>query len=834
MKKLSLLLIGSWLTAQLLFGQSAWTPTVAGGRSAGSQFSNPPVNPKDYGAIADGVSHPITASDIASNASKWRGRIARTVTDAVISSGSGTVTSATANFKACDKGAQIVSSSFPAYTFIKTVNSSTSVSLNVAAGSSASGVTITLQGYAAGDQWDYVGLQEAFLVAFGGPSTTTTRAPNSNWTEMHGNLNSSKNAAVHIPGGSYSLNKPIISGVTGYRIYGDGKNATALHQFGAQQAIFLFDGVAYGSIENMAFYGNAANTTMPLLAYEWAGISGALQPQQNTVYSCAFYGNFTTDVGVDIASYSATSSGRQGDTFLFNNCYFAQFNFAALRTSSYNALGIIVHGGNFQSNSLYGIWSNTSQVIVDGTSFQAGVDLRTTIRKKACDFMQNAPGANAPSTMRNVRSESWCLSRNVPVVESCWSLPAGPPQWQARHAYNVGDIIQARTFININGIGAGRIFICTVAGTSGSSDPNWDSLTVYGLDEGGDISSGNTTLTLHATNRDNTTDFTQAGMAYIVHGAGVAGADLFAHSNRFQTGTPTMDTAASTTVTGATVVWGNQVTDGTAKWADYDYYSCVDPTILRNSTFYYGKVHQRSLPGAVAEGNCMSRRDYFPQWARSLTALNVRNAMYDIGNAVQSGTVGSWDNKYYSFGGSLYNVKRDFASGPIVFSREDYPGSGGSHAPDIGFVRADSSSSALATATGDTRNMIGVVGTLGAPLVAGTNVTGRDLKISGGPGTGSGGGGAIRFYTQAAGTSGTSVPDNTQRMSIDNIGRVNINKTMRLVPGAFSTAVASPLEGDMQYFTDSNTNTHGATIAAGGTNHVVGLYNGTAWVVFFP
>lgn len=47
----------------------------------------------------------------------------------------------------------------------------------------------------------------------------------------------------------------------------------------------------------------------------------------------------------------------------------------------------------------------------------------------------------------------------------------------------------------------------------------------------------------------------------------------------------------------------------------------------------------------------------------------------------------------------------------------------------------------------------------------------------------------------------------------------------------FANAPASPAEGRIQAFTNSTTNTWGATIAGGGANHVLGYYNGTNWTV---
>jgi hypothetical protein len=60
---------------------------------------------------------------------------------------------------------------------------------------------------------------------------------------------------------------------------------------------------------------------------------------------------------------------------------------------------------------------------------------------------------------------------------------------------------------------------------------------------------------------------------------------------------------------------------------------------------------------------------------------------------------------------------------------------------------------------------------------------------------------------------------------------LNTATAIRSPAVAFSSAVASPGEGTMQAFTDSTTNTWGATITGGGSNHVLAYYNGTNWTV---
>lgn len=58
-----------------------------------------------------------------------------------------------------------------------------------------------------------------------------------------------------------------------------------------------------------------------------------------------------------------------------------------------------------------------------------------------------------------------------------------------------------------------------------------------------------------------------------------------------------------------------------------------------------------------------------------------------------------------------------------------------------------------------------------------------------------------------------------------------LTRGLRSTAVAFASAIASPIEGTLQAFTDSSTATWGATITGGGANHVLGYYNGTNWTV---
>jgi hypothetical protein len=58
-------------------------------------------------------------------------------------------------------------------------------------------------------------------------------------------------------------------------------------------------------------------------------------------------------------------------------------------------------------------------------------------------------------------------------------------------------------------------------------------------------------------------------------------------------------------------------------------------------------------------------------------------------------------------------------------------------------------------------------------------------------------------------------------------------QTLKAKPVAFASldTCNSGAEGKMMGVTDSNTNTWGATVAAGGANHILAYCNGTNWTV---
>ncbi len=788
-----------------------------------------PVTPFDYGAFGDGTSHTISSGDITSNISSgaWLGRVARTFADGVIN-GTTTMTSSTANFvsgSGGDVGAPVFGTGIPPNTWIKVVTNSTTVTLSSSATASGSGVTIKLGGYESGDQWDYVALQEAIWHVYGGPTTT----------QSHNNANSWKNySSVYIPGGKYLVNKTVYGvGVTGFHIIGDGKNASQIHNndsSGNYGSLFYFDGLAYGRIEGIGLYQDTTNLTLAsggepiyaMMEIDWTGIYATLAPQQITVADFAFFGNSKTNVGLRIAR---SGGGAQGDTVLLSNNFWGNFKYAGLEigqgNSAFNALSIIVHGGNIQGCLPYGIKNSGGSIFVDGTSFQCLGAGRTQVAVAGADYFQSSsPGTS--SVMRNIRSEDLVLSNGCAIIENSGVQPSEFSSWAATHAYSQGATVRALA----GGNDDGRVFTVTSAGgTTSGTEPVWSTVALGGFGTV-TIASGSALPTLVTTATGSATK--HIGDAVIIAGAGVAGADLFAHITA--TSPFTLDTTASTNVTAAVIQWGTETTDGTVLWMHLDYAVASNFTTCTGSLLPFGRVQTNPSNKITISDNTFSRADYWSTanfFATGTNSTIQRNCV--IHSAPSGPTTGGANVATESFGGSTFKSTFNVSLQPILWR------SGSSSLfPDIGLLRTGGSISAIGTAAGDTNNVLAVVGTLGAPVASGTDAAGTNLLIQGGAGTGAGGGGKISLRTQSAGSTGTAVGNATEAMAIDNLQRVKINEVMNLVPQAFSSAIATPAEGDIAYFNNSTTATHAATITGGGSNHVVGLYNGTNWVVLYP
>jgi hypothetical protein len=118
--------------------------------------------------------------------------------------------------------------------------------------------------------------------------------------------------------------------------------------------------------------------------------------------------------------------------------------------------------------------------------------------------------------------------------------------------------------------------------------------------------------------------------------------------------------------------------------------------------------------------------------------------------------------------------------------------------------------------------------TLSGSATSGANLTGGELDIEGGNGTGTGGSGAIVFKTAPAGTAGSTANTETTGMTITSAGVVQVAIVAQLPRYTVSTLPPSPAAGFTAVVTDASTFAIGTCVGSG-SDYMIAVYNGTAW-----
>lgn len=374
-----------------------FSPNSVQGQRGGAQAGA--VNVGDFGAIADGRSHPITAEEIVARR-EWRGS------------------------------------------------------------------------YKAGDERDFVALQEAIYAAFGGPSEA-----NPETTGWHKTAYARLNRPLYIPQGNYLINRTLeLRGVAGFRIEGAARLATTITQTARDRAVLAADGLSYGVLAGISFSASAPSAEA-LVEIDWTGAVESLRPQQISINDCMFNGQGVAAYGLRIAKSGATA---QGDTILLNNNIFINCTEAGLVTGTpqslaFNALSIQLNNGDFQGCPRYGIATYAGSVLVYGTSFQNGDNL--------ADYASFS-SVNEGIIFSGVRSESMRVidSRSTQrfIVEGLRHVPGNVTVFLPNTAYTVGRYV----------IGGGRVFrVIAARSPSAAATPAWDSVA-----SGGTITSGGVTF----------------------------------------------------------------------------------------------------------------------------------------------------------------------------------------------------------------------------------------------------------------------------------------------------------------------------------------------------
>jgi len=214
----------------------------------------------------------------------------------------------------------------------------------------------------------------------------------------------------------------------------------------------------------------------------------------------------------------------------------------------------------------------------------------------------------------------------------------------------------------------------------------------------------------------------------------------------------------------ASVPSGGSTTSGGVTFQQYDF-NVIEAmqASIRSSTLFGGRIRigAPQNPSQISQ-LIVSRPDWLVPGvaddssgqSRNLVSISNVLVVHGAAWAVTSGSAG---------GAPFYSSSQlNLGTQPIIFSR----GRLGVPYRDIGIAPGDGYQ-----ATGDqtdiSRNVVGVIGTLGKISRSGTNAEGEDLNIQGGLGAGAGGGGAIRLRAQAPTASGADVPDAQDKVIID-------------------------------------------------------------------
>lgn len=581
---------------------STFAPSLLTIGTGGSGSGLNLVNPINFGAFADGSSHTITAPDIAAHtgggAKLWVGTIVRTVTDGVTTSGSNVVTSATANFTSSDLGQRIEGTGLPGNSRITAVTNSTTVhvgangiNLPTATGT---GITLKIGDYVAGDQWDYVALQEAIFAAFQNGSTTPNKA--SRWL----------NKQLYIPAGRYQVNKPpTMFEVEGGVVFGDGRLTTQIvatrSGFPAWECNGLwftqFTGIQWFTGTGLNFSpGIKGGTTVInddlfIVDGNWDN-KHTLGIQGNTWKDCHWDASFSRDPIFSMCRYATNSQGSEN---LWLDCHFNNPFRTAYSNVTFNALQNTFIGGDF-SQHIEGVVVNSGSINMYSVGFQSRKPQQIDFH--GYDLHQNN-GANAHISMAQCRSESLKLVSgfNGTVIELTnigFDSAAPDGVWAANHAYTQGKITQGIT----GGQGNGHLHICWQAGTSGGTEPVWNdsagSAGTFGVTReilDAAISSGSNAV--HSPGGGFAGEGSSInGMAVMIVGAGAAGANLYGTCTFVGGSDITLDVNASTTVSNARLIVGPKTTDGTCIWMhdEFDELSVNGPTILTDCSFRWGSI----------------------------------------------------------------------------------------------------------------------------------------------------------------------------------------------------------------------------------------------------
>lgn len=422
--------------------------------------------------------------------------------------------------------------------------------------------------YQEGVEWDAVALQECLYTAFASASTPGQVVWNNAEPAPY------RNRAMRIPAGRYRINRTLVCAMMGFQILGDGRQTTTLLWSGpAESPMWLCDSASYGVFGDLSLEA-ASTTSQALLELDFTGTNKGLKTQQVTLRDMTFVCNGLAAVGLRI---SKSGGSAQGDTILIDNCFFGGASLAGVAVGAIkaqNALGITIHGGDFQACLPHGVLVFGGQVFIDGTSFQnqAWNSPRNQIALGGADVtVRGGSGVSGFSAMRNIRSEGDVLvhAEGGMHIDNASVVCAGIAAWWAGTRVEAGVV-----FSGTPGPGKpgqdGRTFICVRAGVTGATEPNWSK-----APRGLSIARGASGVAIAQGTRELAGGLPATGLSRgdvaVIPGAGANGLAMIAEIVTAAPGHAILSQAAVRDVSRGLAYLGRPIQDGSAQWMEVDY-----------------------------------------------------------------------------------------------------------------------------------------------------------------------------------------------------------------------------------------------------------------------
>jgi hypothetical protein len=632
-----------------------------------------------------------------------------------------------------------------------------------------------------------------------------------------GNHNMNLNRPVYVPGGFYGIRALLnMDNTVGFTLEGDERLTTRITQLTADTPVISGDGLAYGKFIRLQFVGPTVGVDFGLVHIDWTGLypptgpQGSLHPQFIDFDQCYFFCTGAWAVGVWISK----STTNQHNNLVFHNCVWSGSSQAAVMigssgvTIAQNAITIEFYGGDFQGHQKFGIQNIGGSVMVYDTTFEPAL---AQMFNEGYDVFQY--NQYWPTTLNNCRTEGNKLAFGCTVYDGGVETSGAGTRtiWAANHAYSQGQFVSSTQ--GVVGQNDGRLYVCFQAGTSAAAEPNWVTQGGPGGGYYGGVNSSANPVPPPFTGTSITTDGSTgngvingnpvtfgissnlAGWGIWIAGAGAGGGNYYGTVSctpGFTATTLTLTPPPPTAVTAAAFRLAPLITDNGAVWMHWEFASIVFGSL--SNTY----VRQGYIAGLYSLGAIRNLQVTRPDWQQIGPAFSDYNFYYS--------RVGvDWDNTTFFASGGVNTPHMQamprkgvnlmvnsnpgafsvFAQGfkginvPVLWPGQDANG----YWSDVGVFRGDGTGLTPPTQSPDLastplaqfyRAIVGVIGMLGKVTQFGADALGLPFRLSGGLGTGAGGGGPIEFYTQPVAASGSTVTQSVKRADIDAAGNVSV------------------------------------------------------------